>query len=118
MKEDESFHGFKPETIDSLLLSVMPVDNYTFKPGPITPTFMDSSNVLMKIIQSIQYVLQNWAGFQFLSVSIVIIIIGTVSAKTAPRLKCYKNVSRLKRYNVRTDIAMDFLFSTLHSEMV
>ena len=26
-------------------------------------------------------------------------IIGTVSAKSAPRLKCYKNASRLNRYN-------------------
>ena len=43
---------------------------------------------------------------------------GTVSAKIAPRLKCYKNASRLNRYNVPTDNAIDFLFSTLHSEMV
>ena len=43
---------------------------------------------------------------------------GTVSAKIAPRLKCYKNASRLNRYNFPTDNAMDFLFSTLHSDMV
>ena len=43
---------------------------------------------------------------------------GTVSAKIAPRLKCYKNASRLNRYNFQTDNAIDFLFSTLHSEMV
>ena len=43
---------------------------------------------------------------------------GTVSAKIAPRLKCYKNASRLNRYNFPTDNAIDFLFSTLHSEMV
>ena len=43
---------------------------------------------------------------------------GTVSAKIAPRLKCYKNASRLNRYNFPTDSATDFLFSTLHSEMV
>ena len=42
------------------------------------------------------------------------ILYGTVSAKIAPRLKCYKNASRLNRYNFPTD----FLFSTLHSEMV
>ena len=43
---------------------------------------------------------------------------GTVSAKIAPWLKCYKNASRLNRYNFPTDNAIDFLFSTLHSEMV
>ena len=45
-------------------------------------------------------------------------IYGTVSAKIATRLKCYKNASRLNRYNFPTDNAIDFLFSTLHSEMV
>ena len=45
-------------------------------------------------------------------------IYGTVSAKIAPRLKCYKNASRLNRYNFPTDNAIDFLFSTLHIEMV
>ena len=45
-------------------------------------------------------------------------IYGTVSAKIAPRLKCYKNASRLNRYNFPTDNAIDLLFSTLHSEMV
>ena len=43
---------------------------------------------------------------------------GTVSAKIAPRLKCYKNASHLNRYNFPMDNAIDFLFSTLHSEMV
>ena len=43
---------------------------------------------------------------------------GTVSAKIAPRLKCYKHASRLNRYNFPTDNAIDFLFSALHSEMV
>ena len=33
----------------------------------------------------------------------------------APRLKCYKNASRLNRYNFPTDNAIDFLFSTLHT---
>ena len=42
---------------------------------------------------------------------------GTVSAKIAPQLKCYKNASRLNRYNFPTDKTIDFLFSTLHSEM-
>ena len=46
------------------------------------------------------------------------ITFGTVSAKIAPRLKCYKNASRLNRYNFPTDNAIDFLVSTLHSEMV
>ena len=41
------------------------------------------------------------------------IIYGTVSAKIAPRLKCYKNASCLNRYNFPTDNAIDFLFSTL-----
>ena len=44
-----------------------------------------------------------------------VIICGTVSAKIAPRLKCYKNASRLNRYNIPTDNAIDFLFSTLHT---
>ena len=48
----------------------------------------------------------------------LLMIIGTVSAKIAPRLKCYKNASRMNRYNFPTDNAIDFLFSTLHSEMV
>ena len=43
------------------------------------------------------------------------IIIGTVSAKIAPRLKCYKNALRLNRYNFPTDNAIAFLFSTLHT---
>ena len=51
-------------------------------------------------------------------ITCIIIIIGTVSAKIAPRLKCYKNASRLNRYNFPTDNAIDFLFSPLHSEMV
>ena len=41
---------------------------------------------------------------------------GTVSAKIAPRLKCYKNAPRLNRYNFPTDNAIDFLFSTLHTK--
>ena len=45
----------------------------------------------------------------------IIMIFGTVSAKIAPRLKCYKNASRLNRYNFPTDNAIDFLFSTLHT---
>ena len=45
----------------------------------------------------------------------IAIIIGTVSAKIAPRLECYKNASRLNRYNFPTDNAIDFLFSTLHT---
>ena len=40
---------------------------------------------------------------------------GTVSAKIAPRLKCYKNALRLNRYNFPTDNAIDFLFSSLHT---
>ena len=48
----------------------------------------------------------------------IYLIIGTVSAKIAPRLKCYKNASRLNRYNFPTDNAIDSLFSTLHIEMV
>ena len=40
---------------------------------------------------------------------------GTVSAKIAPRLKCYKNASRLNRYNFPADNAIDFLFSTHHT---
>ena len=40
---------------------------------------------------------------------------GTVSAKIAPRLKCYKNASRLNRCNFPTDNAIDFLFSILHT---
>ena len=45
-------------------------------------------------------------------------LFGTVSAKIAPRLKCYKNASRLNRYNFPTDNAIDYLVSTHHSEMV
>ena len=44
-----------------------------------------------------------------------IAIYGTVSAKIAPRLKWYKNASRLNRYKFPTDNAIDFLFSTLHT---
>ena len=40
---------------------------------------------------------------------------GTVSAKITPPLKCYKNASRLNRYNFPTDYVIDFLFSTLHT---
>ena len=46
---------------------------------------------------------------------IYVVKYGTVSAKIAPRLKCYKNASRLNRYNFSTDKAIDFLFSTLHT---
>ena len=49
------------------------------------------------------------------SIIIKVIIYGTVSAKIAPRLECYKNASRLNRYNFPTDIAIDFLFSKLHT---
>ena len=51
-----------------------------------------------------------------LFICIVYIVIGTVSAKIAARLQCYKNASRLNRYNFPTDNAIDFLVSTLHSE--
>ena len=47
--------------------------------------------------------------------NIILKIIGTVSAKIAPRLKYYTNASRLNRYNFPTDNAIDFLFSTLHT---
>ena len=40
---------------------------------------------------------------------------GTVSAKIAPRLTCYKNASRLNRYIFPTDNAIHFLFSTRHT---
>ena len=43
------------------------------------------------------------------------ITFGTVSANNAPRLKCYKNASRLNRDNFPTDNAIDFLVSTLHT---
>ena len=56
--------------------------------------------------------------FILLPQNLIAILNGTVSAKIAPRLKCYKNASRLNRYNFPTDNAIDFLFSTLHSEMV
>ena len=42
----------------------------------------------------------------------IIMIFGTVSAKIAPRFKCYNNASRLNRYNFPTDNAIDFLFAT------
>ena len=42
-------------------------------------------------------------------------IYGTVSAKIASRLQCYKNASRLNRYNFPTDNAIVFLFSALHT---
>ena len=41
-----------------------------------------------------------------------------IIGRKLPRLKCYKHASRLNRYNIPTDNAIDFLFSTLHSEMV
>ena len=59
----------------------------------------------------------NWFGMHNFH-HYTITLYGTVSAKTAPRLKCYKNASRLNRYNFPTDNAIDFLFSILHSEMV
>ena len=52
--------------------------------------------------------------FNFFSF-IYFIVNGTVSARIAPRLKCYKNASRLNRYNFPTDNAIDFLFSALHT---
>ena len=45
----------------------------------------------------------------------IFITFGTVSAKIASRLKCYKNASRLNRYTFPTDNAIDFLFSILHT---
>ena len=36
-------------------------------------------------------------------------------AKIAPWFKCYKNASRLNRYNFPTDNAIDVLFSTRHT---
>ena len=42
------------------------------------------------------------------NVVIQILSNGTVSAKIAPRLKCYKNASSLNRYNFPTDNAIDF----------
>ena len=42
---------------------------------------------------------------------------GKVSANIALRLKCFKNASRLNRFNFPTDNAIDFLFSTLPSKI-
>ena len=60
----------------------------------------------------------NYAFVLIMSLYIISKRYGTVSAKIAPRLKCYENASRLNRHNFPTDNAIDFLFSTLHSEMV
>ena len=43
------------------------------------------------------------------------IIYGTVSAKIAPQLKCYKNASRLNRYNFPTDNAIVIGNDTAHN---
>ena len=53
----------------------------------------------------------------YIHILVIVTIIknGTVSAKIAPRLKCYKNASRLNRYNFPTDNAINFLFSTPHT---
>ena len=51
----------------------------------------------------------------FTNYMLLVNLIGTVSAKIAPRLKCYKNASRLNRYNFPTDNALDFVFSILHT---
>ena len=53
---------------------------------------------------------------QLVCTNTTFIPIGTVSAKIAPLLKCYKNASRLNRYNFLTDNAIDFLFSTLRTK--
>ena len=66
--------------------------------------------------QSVPYVVLN--GYDPGCTNMIQISYGTVSAIIAPRLKCYKNASRLNRYNFPTDNSIDLLFSTLHSEMV
>ena len=63
-------------------------------------------------------VIDSFAHSRYYSSILLISVYGTVSAKIAPRLKCYKNASRLNRYNFPTDNAIDFLCSILHSEMV
>ena len=76
---------------------------------------------VMKVFQLKSYPSYCTNSSEFQSVlcyQIFMELIGTVSAKIALRLKCYKNASRLNRYNFPTDNAIDFLFSTLHYEMV
>ena len=38
--------------------------------------------------------------------------------KIAPRLKCYKNASRLNRYNFPTDNAIDFLVPFMNKVLI
>ena len=70
-----------------------------------------SGNSVLQVVRlqqvSVLYTVESYFLYTF--------IYGTVSAKIAPRLKCYKNASRLNRYNFPTDNAIDFLFSTLHT---
>ena len=67
---------------------------------------------LLSVISSLQE--NNDCDFMLIIIMINLIY-GTVSAKIAPRLKCYKNASRLNRYTFPTDNAIDFLFSILHT---
>ena len=67
--------------------------------------------VMHKIMLVVVYIL---LSIILVTSEIALIIYGTVSAKIAPRLKCYKNASRLNCYNFPTDNAIDFLYSTLH----
>ena len=74
-----------------------------------------AASILRLNSQSSKYITQDNVQICASECSANAIIYGTVSAKIAPRLKCYKNASRLNRYNFPTDNAIDFLFSTLHT---
>ena len=69
LKRNESFYGLQDDTINSLLLSVLPISNYTFNKDISMPSFTSSSSVLTRIIQAVQFMLQHSIGFQIMSVS-------------------------------------------------
>ena len=54
----------------------------------------------------------------YVHVHIFVFVILIIWDSFAPRLKCYKNASRLNRYTFPTDNAIDFLFSILHTTPV
>ena len=68
-KGDESFYGLKSDTVNSLLLELIPMDQCTFK---IDKQAINGSETLSSIVRDVQAVLQYGAGFHFIAVSCIV----------------------------------------------
>ena len=73
LKGSESFYGLKPDTINSLLLSLITLDEYTFKTDKPQISSINSSDALVQIVHAMKEILQSCMGFQLVEVSLILL---------------------------------------------